>query len=156
MLKRTSLLLGVLCLTIFHVGYRNATRSDPPGVDDLQIIGIALTANYATVTRRCNGTFQDLGRIEAQDEYVEMIQRMSTWDAAHLTYVYSRPPTQQLPYPLAYCFYQSSIWQHARPMGRLATPDYPFCAKENRPPCVFRRGHHIQIGHRHLGPGSRV
>lgn len=43
-----------------------------------QVIGIALTINHVTATRRDNnGTLHDLGRVEAASEYIELLQRLA-------------------------------------------------------------------------------
>lgn len=83
MAKRVVLLIGILCLVVLHTGFSQTNRNGPPAFDNFQVIGVALTANHASVTRRCNGTFADLGRVEASKEYTEMIQRLTDWGTQH-------------------------------------------------------------------------
>jgi hypothetical protein len=55
-------------------GRRVATIGQPgmPGV------GVSLTASYGVVSlRRDDGTFEDVGRIEGDEDYTQMIQRLS-------------------------------------------------------------------------------
>lgn len=47
-------------------------------------VGIALTVDHATASIRYeNGSFADLGRVEASDEYKELMQRLASPDARH-------------------------------------------------------------------------
>jgi hypothetical protein len=53
---------------------------------DNAIIGIALAVDHATVSARYNnGTFEDLGRVEANTEYIDLMQRLSLPSASHPT-----------------------------------------------------------------------
>jgi hypothetical protein len=44
--------------------------------------------NHVTVSRRhSNGTFDDLGHIEALGDYVELVRRLTSWSSEHPRYV---------------------------------------------------------------------
>ncbi|KAF2831520.1 hypothetical protein CC86DRAFT_140294 [Ophiobolus disseminans] len=51
---------------------------------EISTVGIALTVDHATASVRYqNGTFEDLGRVEANAEYKELMRRLSSPDACH-------------------------------------------------------------------------
>lgn len=52
------------------------------------MVGISLSASYGTVSiRHEDGSFEDIGRIEADRNYVDMMQRCSLPSSAHAAYV---------------------------------------------------------------------
>jgi len=88
MLKLTSIVtLAFALLLLLHFGSQRAFLPEETAASS-QVIGIALTATHATATRRySNGSFHDLGRVESQTEYVELIERLTSWGSEHPRYV---------------------------------------------------------------------
>jgi hypothetical protein len=55
---------------------------------DTPTYGFALTVNHVAVSvRYSDGSFKDLGRIKASEEYIEMMKRLSKPETQHPTYV---------------------------------------------------------------------
>ncbi|KAG9238983.1 hypothetical protein BJ875DRAFT_479866 [Amylocarpus encephaloides] len=53
-------------------------------------VGIAFTATYGTISiRHPDGSFEDIGRIDASEQYISMIQRLSSPEKKHLSPPYS-------------------------------------------------------------------
>jgi hypothetical protein len=54
------------------------------------IIGISLTASYGTVSiRHDDGSFEDIGRVEGNQVYVNMMQRFCQPNSAHPAYIFT-------------------------------------------------------------------
>jgi hypothetical protein len=88
MIKRTALLLSFLVLVILQFKSKHTFRRPIAAAESVQVVGIALTANHATASRRySNGTFDDLGRVEASKEYIELIEALTSWGSEHPRYV---------------------------------------------------------------------
>jgi hypothetical protein len=52
-------------------------------------IGISLTASYGTVSiRRSDGSFTDIGRVDGDQIYVDMMRRFSLLSSEHPAYVF--------------------------------------------------------------------
>lgn len=50
----------------------------------MPVVGVSLTARYGIVSlRKENGTFQDVGRVEGDREYAEMMERLSSPQTQH-------------------------------------------------------------------------
>jgi hypothetical protein len=55
------------------------------------VIGISLTASYGTVSsRQDDGSFEDIGRLDGDQAYLDMMQRFSLSSSAHPAYVLPR------------------------------------------------------------------
>jgi hypothetical protein len=60
-------------------------------------IGISLAANHGTISIRSNdGSFKDLGRVDGNEKYLQMMRRLSSPSAQHPSYVYSSCVNEQL------------------------------------------------------------
>jgi hypothetical protein len=86
--KALCLTLGsVLSLLLLFWPRQNPTEPEQPVVN-FQVVGIALSANDATVSRRySDGVFEDLGSVQGLGEYTELMERLSSWDITHARYV---------------------------------------------------------------------
>lgn len=88
MFKAMILLLGSAALGFAGVvaDSQITLMTDEP--TDTPTYGFALTVNHAAVSvRYSDGSFRDLGRIEASEEYIEMMKRLSKPEKQHPTYV---------------------------------------------------------------------
>lgn len=66
------------CTQIFLSSNENGPRN--------ATIGIALTVDHATFSARySDGSFKDLGRVEAHDNYIELMERLSLPSSSHPT-----------------------------------------------------------------------
>jgi hypothetical protein len=66
------------CAQIFLTSNKNNPRN--------ATIGIALTVDHATFSARySDGSFKDLGRVEAHGSYIELMERLSLPSSSHPT-----------------------------------------------------------------------
>jgi hypothetical protein len=88
MIKALCLALGsFFSLLVLFQWRQQQTQPEQPAAD-FQVIGIALSANVATVSRRYgDGAFEDLGSVQGLGEYIELMERLSSWDTTHPRYV---------------------------------------------------------------------
>ena len=60
-------------------------------------IGISLAANHGIIfVRSDGGSFKDLGRVDGDGKYLEMMRRFSSPSAKHPSYVYSSCVNEQI------------------------------------------------------------
>jgi hypothetical protein len=56
----------------------SGNRATTTGLPGMPGVGVSLTAHYGVVSlRKDDGTFEDVGCIESDEDYVEMIERLS-------------------------------------------------------------------------------
>ena len=89
MFKILSIIVGVVAIRL-AISYAQAIavelREKP--TSKLPIVGISFTANHATAAVRWpDGTFEDLGRVEASKAYVKTMRRLSLPSSEHITWV---------------------------------------------------------------------
>ena len=87
MFKVLSVIAGIVAIRL-AISYAQAVavelREKPTSMSP--VVGISLTANHATaVVRWPDGTFENLGRVEASKAYVKMMRRLSLPSSVHLT-----------------------------------------------------------------------
>ncbi|KAH6868639.1 hypothetical protein BKA58DRAFT_441081 [Alternaria rosae] len=90
MFKILSVVVGLVAIRL-AISYAQAValemREKPTSM--IPVVGISLTANHATAAVRWpNGTFENLGRVEASKAYVKMMERLSLRSSMHLTRPY--------------------------------------------------------------------
>ena len=82
--KRIYFLIPIYIFVYLLLTFRSRTtdRSAALGTPG---IGISLTASYAVISlRKEDESFEDVGRIDGDQSYVELMQRLSTREAQHL------------------------------------------------------------------------
>lgn len=83
-------IFALISLT-FYLIYMDKRASESYG------IGISLAANHGTISVRCNdGSFKDLGRVDGDGKYLELMRRLSSPSSQHPSYVYSSCVNDQL------------------------------------------------------------
>jgi len=80
MLKIVSLVFGSVSVLLIII----QTLSTAPAQSSVSyskplVLGIELSANHATAALVGEEMFEDLGRVEASAEYVQLIRKLSTW-----------------------------------------------------------------------------
>jgi len=74
-------LIGIFVYLLFPSRGANTNRA---AAGDMPGVGISLTVDYAVLSlRREGGSFENVGRVQGSDEYVKMMQRLSTPEAQH-------------------------------------------------------------------------
>lgn len=62
----------------------SGNRAPTIGLPSMPGVGVSLTASYGVVAlRKDDGTFEDVGCIESDEEYAKMIERLSAPEAQH-------------------------------------------------------------------------
>lgn len=89
MFKMLSVVVGLVAIRLaISYAWAVAVELREKPASKLPVVGIALTANHATAAVRWpNGTFENLGRVEASRAYVKMMERLSLRSSMHLTWV---------------------------------------------------------------------
>jgi hypothetical protein len=69
------------CVVVYLlVPFRKSSgnRATKIGLPDMPGVGVSLTSRYGVVSvRKDDGTYEDVGRIESDKDYAEMIERLS-------------------------------------------------------------------------------
>ena len=87
MFKILSIIAGVVAIRL-AITYAQAIALEmqEKPTSKSPVVGISLTANHATAAIRWpDGTFENLGRVDASKAYVKMMQRLSLSSSVHLT-----------------------------------------------------------------------
>jgi hypothetical protein len=75
------------CVVVYLlVPFRSLTgdRATTIGLPGMPGVGVSLTASYGIVSlRKDDGTFEDVGSIEGDEEYAQLIKRLSAREAQH-------------------------------------------------------------------------
>lgn len=78
-------LVAFTCIFVYLVlPFRSSSgnKAETIILPDMPGVGISLTANYAVVSlRKGDGAFEDVGRVDSNEDYVKMMKRLSSLEA---------------------------------------------------------------------------
>jgi hypothetical protein len=79
------ILIIFTCIVVYLlVPFRSSSgnRATKIGLPDMPGVGVSLTSHYGVISvRKDDGTYEDVGRIEGDTDYAEMIERLSARQA---------------------------------------------------------------------------